>query len=151
MWHIKNYRFGFDPWGLGLFLLIMLPNFIWFSVPAPNDILRGESVTPLLDTIAQIFQIFIAAALCVVVNITRGRPMKRRYLAGVAVCTVLYFTGWAAYYTGLISTAVVLTLCLAPCGAFLFHSAARKNAPALLAAGGFAACHLISTIVNFIL
>ena len=151
MWNLKSYRFGFDPWGLGLFLLIMIPNFIWFAVPAPNDILRGESVTPILDTIAQILQILLAAALCVVVNITRDRPMKRRYPAGLAVCVVLYFAGWAAYYAGITSAAVVLTLCLAPCGAFLFHSAGRKNAPALLAAVGFAACHLISTTVNFIL
>ncbi|MDY6327685.1 MAG: hypothetical protein SPL47_10310 [Bacteroidales bacterium] len=26
---LQNYRFGFDPWGLILFLLVMLPNFIW--------------------------------------------------------------------------------------------------------------------------
>ena len=26
MWSVKCYRFGFDPWGLGLFLLIMLIN-----------------------------------------------------------------------------------------------------------------------------
>lgn len=28
----SRYRFGFDFWGLLLFLLVMLPNFIWFSV-----------------------------------------------------------------------------------------------------------------------
>ena len=28
---LKQYRFGFDPWGLLLFLLVMLPNFIWFA------------------------------------------------------------------------------------------------------------------------
>lgn len=150
MWEIKNYRFEFDPWGLGLFLVIMLPNFMWFALPAPNDILRAESVTPLLDAVGQILQIVLAAALCGVVN-TAGGPMRRGLAAGAVLCVVLYFAGWAAYYAGFTNAAVVLTLCLAPCGAFLFHSAARKNAPALLAAGGFAACHLISTIVNFIL
>ena len=35
---IKSYRFGFEVWGLVLFLVIMLPNFIWFIVPAPDDI-----------------------------------------------------------------------------------------------------------------
>jgi hypothetical protein len=46
---LKPYRFGFDIWGLLLFLLVMLPNFIWFAVPAPNDVLRAESVTPITD------------------------------------------------------------------------------------------------------
>lgn len=30
--HISRYRFGFDFWGLLLFLLVMLPNFIWFTL-----------------------------------------------------------------------------------------------------------------------
>lgn len=30
----------------------MIPNFIWFAVPAPNDILRVNSITVIFDTIA---------------------------------------------------------------------------------------------------
>ncbi len=151
MWSIKNYRLGFDPWGLGLFLLIMLPNLLWFAFPAPDDILRAQSVTPLADAIAQAFQIALAAALCGVVNGTRSAPAKRRWAAGVLLCAALYFAGWAAYYAGIAGPGVILTLCLAPCGAFLVFALARKNAPALLAAGGFAICHLIFAVVNFIL
>ena len=54
---LNQYRFGFDPWGLLLFLLVMLPNFIWFAVPAPNDILRADSVTPVVDAIGSVFQV----------------------------------------------------------------------------------------------
>ena len=147
----KNYRPGFDPWGLGLFLLIMLPNFVWFVLPAPDDVLRTESVTPLSDAIGQALQIIMAAALCAVINVAGGEPMKRKYWTGSAVCVMLYFSGWAAYYAGIIHSAVILDLCLAPCGAFLLLAAARKNAPALLAAVGFTVCHLISTVINFIL
>ncbi len=42
MW--KEYKLGFDRYGLLLFLLIMLPNFIWFAVPAPNDALRTDAL-----------------------------------------------------------------------------------------------------------
>ena len=35
----KKYKIGFDIWGLIIFIVIMIPNFIWFAVPAPNDIL----------------------------------------------------------------------------------------------------------------
>lgn len=41
----KKYKIGFDIRGLIIFIVIMIPNFIWFAVPAPNDILRGESIT----------------------------------------------------------------------------------------------------------
>lgn len=151
MWAIKNYRFGFDPWGLALFLLVMLPNLLWLAVPAPHDILRRESVTPLLDSFAQVFQIAMAAALCVVVNITRDRPMKRGYQAGASVCVLLYFTGWAAYYAGIVNPAVILTLCLAPCGAFLAFTLGRENGIALVPAGIFTLCHFIFAVANFIL
>lgn len=151
MWNLKNYKFGFDPWGLGLFLVIMLPNCIWFAVPAPNDILRAESVTPLLDTVGQVLQVVLAAALCGVVNTARSGPVSRGYTAGVILCVLLYFAGWAAYYAGIANAAVLLTLCLAPCGAFLLFAWARSNTPALLAAGGFALCHLSSTLINFVL
>ena len=151
MWNPRNYRPGFDPWGLGLFLLIMLPNFVWFALPAPNDILRAESVTPLIDTIAQVFQIIMAAALCAVINVTRYKPIKRKFRAGIASCVVLYFSGWAAYYAGIAHITVILDLCLSPFGAFLLLALARKNAPALISGAAFTACHLISTVINFIL
>lgn len=47
---IKKYKIGFDIWGLITFI-IMIPNFIWFAVSAPNDILRGESITKTVDVI----------------------------------------------------------------------------------------------------
>ena len=50
----KKYKIGFDIWGLIIFIVIMIPNFIWFAVPAANDILRGESITKTVDVIASI-------------------------------------------------------------------------------------------------
>ena len=148
---VKSCRFGFDPWGLGLFLLIMVPNLVWSAYPAPNDVLRARSVTPLLDAAAQVLQIVMVAALCGVVNTARSKPVKRGWAAGAILCTALYFAGWAAYYAGVVDSAVILTLCLTPCGAFLLFARARENAPALLAAGGFTVCHLLFTVSNFIL
>ena len=66
--HISRYRFGFNFWGLLLFLLVMLPNFIWFAVPAPNDILRTESVTPAVDILGSVFQVLTVACLCFVIH-----------------------------------------------------------------------------------
>ena len=150
MWNPKNYRLGFDLWGLGLFLLIMLPNLAWFVLPAPNDILRAESVTPLIDAIAQVFQIIMAAALCAVVNVTRDKSAKRVYQVGITACVMLYFSGWAAYYAGIVNAAVILDLCLAPCVAFLLWAFARRNIPALISGAAFTVCHFIFVIINFI-
>ncbi len=70
---LKPYRFGFDIWGLFLFLLVMLPNFIWFGIPVPNDVLRTESMTPITDTIASVCQVLMLACLCFVINERRGK------------------------------------------------------------------------------
>ncbi|MDE7171784.1 MAG: hypothetical protein K2O11_07910, partial [Oscillospiraceae bacterium] len=124
--------------------------FIWFAFPAPNDVLRSESATPTVDFVAQVFQIAIAAALCAVVNVTRDKPMKRGYLAGIAACVGLYLAGWAAYYAGIVNAAVILDLCLAPCGAFLIFALGRKNAIALVSAAAFAVGHLLAAVLNFL-
>ena len=69
----KKYRFGFDIWGLALFLIIMIPNFIWFAVPAPNDILRTNSITEIPDRIASVCQVLMVIALCVLINEERNK------------------------------------------------------------------------------
>ena len=151
MWNVKNCKLGFDPWGLALFLLIMLPNFVWFVFPAPNDVLRSESVTPLADSAAQVFQIAMVIALCAMVNTARDKPIKRGYRAGTAACVVLYLAGWAAYYAGITNAAVILALCLTPCGAFLLFALGRKNGIALISAAAFTVCHLVFAVANFLI
>lgn len=154
MRELKHYKFGFDPWGLGLFLLIMTPNFVWFAVPAPNDILRAESSTPIIDAAGQVFQIAMVAALCGVVNTTRNESIL---IGAFGVPALLfgfllhYYSSWGVYYRGRVNAGVLLKLCLEPCWIFLLLALARKNGPALLAAAGFTICHLTSTLINFIL
>ena len=55
---LQKYKLSFDIWGLLLFLIIMIPNFIWFAVPAPNDILRANSITETVDTIENVHKSF---------------------------------------------------------------------------------------------
>lgn len=40
---LKKHALGFEPCGLALFLLVMIPTVIWSAVPAPNDVLRTPS------------------------------------------------------------------------------------------------------------
>ena len=131
MFHIHNYRFHFDIHGLIIFLLIMIPNFIWFAVPAPNDILRNESVTPSIDMIASIVQVIMVAALCMLVNVQYKKPMKRGFLLGIIATIVLYYCGWILYDMGNVNPVVILDMCIAPCVAFIVFAIAKKNAMAL--------------------
>lgn len=68
---LKKYKVDFDFIGLILFLIIMIPNFIWFTIPAPNDVLRADSVTATFDTIASVCQVLMIIALCFLIN--KGR------------------------------------------------------------------------------
>lgn len=143
-----NYRFGFDIGAAVLLAAVMLPNIYWFAVPAPNDILRGASVTPTIDTIGSVFQVLMIGLLCILKNTTAGNRTK--YLWGAAAGYGIYCAAWIAYYRGIAAPVVILVLCLAPCLAFGFYAADRKNYPAQISLAGFTICHLIYGIVNFL-
>ena len=148
---LKKYKFGFDFSGLIIFLIIMLPNFIWFAVPAPNDILRQESITPIIDIIGSVFQVIFVASLCVVVNKERDKLKISPLLISSIVCIVLYFLGWVFYYFGCVNALVIICLTLPPCFAFIFFALDRKNIIALIPAVCFTICHLIYATINFLL
>lgn len=148
---MKKYKIGFSVWGLLLFLVIMLPNFYWFVVPAPNDILRAESVTPTLDMIASVAQVLMVIALCIFMNQNSKRISVSHLMIATVICCLFYFAGWIFYYQGVTNAVVVLDLCIAPCLAFLFFSLDRKNAFAVIPILVFAVCHFLYGVVNFIL
>lgn len=146
---IEKYKMGFDAWGLILFFFIMIPNLIWFTISAPNDILRVESATPIIDTVGSIVQAVMVFALCAIINIECKRPMQKRFRAGVIAAALIYFVGWIFYYNGVISPVIVLDLLIAPCLAFILFAAGRKNIFALVLAIMFSICHFIYGFVNF--
>lgn len=149
---MKNYKFGFDIWGLLLFVVIMLPNFIWFAVPAPNDILRADSVTEIFDITASICQVLMIAALCVIINKKSKKiSIASPHIIAAMICCLLYFASWVFYYIGITNAIVVLGLTIPPCFAFLFFAIDRKNMLAVIPISIFTICHLIYGIVNFII
>ena len=147
---LNKYKLGFDVWGLILFLLVMLPNFIWFAVPAPNDVLRTESATPIVDAFASVCQVLTVACLCFVINQERSKLRFSPLVIAAMVCVVIYYIGWALYYSGIVNAWVILLLTVPPCLAFILFAADRKNFLAVLFATGFVVCHLIFAVVNFI-
>ena len=150
MFEIRKYKIGFDILGLLLFLIIMIPNFIWFAVPTSNDILRNESITPVIDMFASIFQVIMVIALCIIKNKHCQKPMKKIWFKLIIVSIIIYFAGWIVYYIGIVNALVILDLCIAPCVAFMLLSIARKNIFAFILSIMFMICHALYGIINFI-
>ena len=146
----EKYKFGFDVAGLILFLLVMAPTFIWMAIPAPNDILKAESTTPMVYAIGSVCQILCIASLCMIINKERGKLRFSPLVIATIACVVMYFFGWVLYYSGFTSAWIILLLTIPPCAAFILFALDRKNLPAVVFAIGFTICHLIYGIVNFI-
>ena len=146
----KKYKLGFDFWGLLLFFIIMIPNFIWFAVPAPNDILRVDSITKTVDTVGSVCQVLMIILLCILIHKERNKPKFALIMAVVFSC-LLYFVSWVFYYFGITNVFVILGLTIPPCLAFLFFSIVRKNMIAIIPISVFTICHLIYAIVNFVI
>lgn len=147
---LKEYKLGFNIYGLFLFLIIMTPNFIWFAVPAPNDVLRADSVTEVIDTIASVCQVLMVIALCVFVNIKSHKFHITPLIMFVIICCLIYFASRAGYYVGVVNTGVILGLTISPCLAFMCFAIDRKNMIAVVPISIFLICHLIYGIVNFV-
>ena len=147
---LKKYAFGFEPWGLALFLLIMSPTVIWSAVPAPNDVLRASSLTPRIDAIGSVFQVLMITAVCFVKNKEHAPFRATPLVVCMALCCLLYGASWAAYYCGMANAAVIVGLTVPPCMAFLFFALDRKNGIALVPILGFMVCHVIYVAVNFL-
>lgn len=105
----------------------MIPNFIWFAVSAPNDVLRADSVTEVIDTIASICQVLMVIALCILVNRKSHKFYITPLIILVIICCLLYFASWGGYYVGIVNIGVILGLTIFPCLAFMFFAIDRKN------------------------
>lgn len=69
----------------------MIPNFIWFAVPAPNDILRTESVTEVADLIASICQVLMILSIGIFIN-KECRRLSITKLIITTIVPILIFT-----------------------------------------------------------
>ena len=140
---LKKYKFGFDFWGLLLFLVIMIPNFIWFVVPAPDDVLRLDSVTPIIDKIGSICQVAFVAAICILKRKDVEAVRFSKLTVSALVLVSAYYLGWILYYFGQVNPIVIILLTIPPCVSFILYEADRKNWIAFIPTVIFTICHVI--------
>ena len=142
---MKN-NLKFNIFGLLLFIIVMLPNLLWFIFPPQNDILRNESLTPTIDIIASVFQVIMVACLCFV-----NKKQAKKYDLLSVICVTLYFLCWTLYYCSIVNSVVILGLCLFPCLAFIFYEIRIKNWAALVPTVIFSLLHLSYGIINYLI
>lgn len=149
--NIKNrYKFGFDFLAIIPIFFIMIPNIVWALVPAKNDYLRTESVTPIIDLIGSIFQVIFIATLCFIVP--KDKSKNKTLLIGSWCCIIFYLIIWIFYYMGIGNIiSIILSLSIAPCVAFMFYELGVKNYLAIFPTAVFTICHIIFSVVNFMI
>jgi hypothetical protein len=147
---LKKYRFGFDLMGLLLFAMMLLPTLIWSVFPAPCDVLRAPTATPVLDAVASLLQVAMVAALTVLIR--RDLKLKRcvPHYAGMFLCLACYYLCWFLYYLGNTAPLVLLGMTIPPCLGFVLFAWQRRNIPALLLSLGFLLCHTLHCVLNFL-
>lgn len=148
---LRKYKMGFDAWGLILFVVVMLPNLVWFAIPAPDDVLRCESVTPVADMIASASQVLMIFALCAIVRTERRKMALSALSMSVALCCLLYYICWVLYYLSVTNAPVIIGQAVLPCVAYILLAIERRNMPALIPAAAFTVCHVIFAVCNFII
>lgn len=145
---MKKYKFGFDLYALLLFLIIMIPNFIWFAIPAKIDILRSPSRTPIIDTIGSIFQILMLASL---ICLKRNYQFKNKplLLLSSILFIILYYISWILYYLTFKQDRVIIALTICPCLTFMLFALYRKNYVSSIFLIFFTICHIMFLFLNF--
>jgi len=129
----------------------MIPNLIWFLVPAPNDILRNESKTPGLDLVSIIFQVIMVVSLILIKNKNQNKLAFSRYLIFGLVFLILYYVSWTCYYVNIVSHQIILGLTISPCLVFIICCLERKNYLAMFPTIIFSICHIVYALINFII
>ena len=147
----NKYKISFDIWALLLFLIIKAPNFIWYAFPAPNDILRADSVTQTVDSITSVLQVLMIIAMCMLKNTESKKLSATPLIIGSGLCCLLYYISWLAYYNGFVGAFVILGLTLPSSIAFLLYAIDRKNQFAVILSILFTVGHTIYAVANFIL
>lgn len=64
---LREHKLHFELRGLLTFFAAMLPNLIWFAVPAPDDKLRTDSITGAIDAAGSVIQAAMVFARCFII------------------------------------------------------------------------------------
>ena len=140
----KNYKWGADLLGILLIALILLPNIVYWCIPA----FTGLGGNRALSIVGYVFQALGIAATVALVNKQR-KPFTFFSLGGMLTWTFLLidYAAWIFYFCSFYNIAVALFLTVAPCVSLIAFQADRKNYIAVVPTGVFALLHFVAVLL----
>ena len=146
---LEQYKIGLDFWALVLFALIMLPNIVYWCIPAFSDL----DVNSATDTAARVFQVIGVALLLFLVQkpqekkqASEKKPFFDSLFMMVTLLLLLYYAAWIIYFCGTLNVAILLFLAGCPCIALALFALERRNFFALVPLIVFSVLHIVATL-----
>lgn len=147
-----HYQFGFSLKGLFVYLLQLLPNIIWISMPPANNVLaNNSSAYPILDAAEHVFGMVTVALLILLISKDSGENKEASlYIGLAALCMVGYYVSWVLYYLGVVSPWLLVGgLALLPPLYFVFAALWLRNYVAIIPCVIFGIMHVAITYSNY--
>lgn len=152
---VKNSLYcSFSLRGLIIFLLVLLPNVIFFAFPnstSQNTVTDQNAVISLLQNLFQIVLIFML----VIVKSTKKNSICDTRLIIAMVFLILYYILWLRYFTGgmdysIISSSIPVSIAMAafPAIYFILTELWLENKIGAVVALCFGIAHIANTYLN---
>ncbi len=124
---LGEYLLGIDFWALGLFGVLLLPNFIFWCWQPVDLLLR--SATQSLYFTSFVFTAIACAVLMFVRHEDEARDPRFSSMCFLFTClfAALTLAGWAFYLANYVNWAVVIFLAVFPNAAMITYAILRRN------------------------
>ena len=139
---------GFSWKGFLVFLLPMLPNFLFFILPALSGAKAAAKSPFILDIIEHGSQAIFFMLLIFWLS-KKASPMLSLYTILMAVFLLFYFGCWADYFTVGANFTMLMLMAIVPVIYFLLSSIWLHNTIAIIPLAIFGITHIIITYINY--
>jgi len=154
----KQFKITFSVYGLGVFLVVLLPNIIYSFVKLENDPFKSNhSAILALDILMYSFQSLMIACLILLKNKDFDWRNRGNYLSktavlfyAAAVCLLINYILWICYFAGAVWGFSIFGLAFFPSMVFVLISLWQKNYICTLPAVLFMIFHTTLSCVNLL-
>ena len=143
-----NYYFGFSWYGFIVFLLPMLPNILYFLIPASTESGKNENSHLVLDILEHGSQAIFIFLLIFVIS-RQTTEILCPYTIIMVISLFIYFVLWIFCFTGKANLIILLGMAVLPVVYFILAEMWLHNYLAILPTAFFGIAHVIITYIDF--
>lgn len=136
-----EYAWGFSWRGLIVFLLVMLPNVLYFWLPAPE--MKGKSRGPKVLTYLEHGSQAVFLLFLILLTTPEESPIQSPYVVWMGVLLAMYYLLWGFFFAKRMSLPVWLGLAVFPVAYFMLAELWLHIHIALIPTAIFGIAHLI--------